>query len=408
MFRKVLTSLAFIVLILGTAFGVILYTKGYRFNIQNKGLTTTGILSASSYPDKASIFVDGKLLSATTGSISLPPAWYSVRISKEGYQSWEKKVHIQKEILSQIDALLIPTNPSLRAITVNGVLSPVISPNGSKLAFIIPESTTSSTLKPKTGIWVLDLRNGPLGGRSEARQILEPKTSYDWQNTTLTWSSDEKQLIVSFYKKEPKAKTTTLIQALLLSADNNSTIPTEITTTIDNVLLDWNQTAKEKEAMRFASLPEPVAGLFASSSADIRFAPDETKILYLATRSATLAPIIEPPLIGSNSTDEIRKIKPGNYYIYDQKEDKNYLVADNKTIPDPRFIMWFSDSKHVITVEKNIIYSTDYDGTNKRTVYGGPFASDSVFSWPTGERLAILTNFNNPTSLPNLYELDLR
>jgi hypothetical protein len=45
--------------------------------------------------------------------------------------------------------------------------------------------------------------------------------------------------------------------------------------------------------------------------------------MYTATASATLPPILTSPLPGSNSTDEIRAIKPGGIYTYDRKEDRN-------------------------------------------------------------------------------------
>ena len=114
--------------------------------------------------------------------------------------------------------------------------------------------------------------------------------------------------------------------------------------------------------------------------------------------------MIDPPLIGANATEEMRKIEKNRFYIYDIKEDRNYNITDEiKILP-----VWYPDSKHVLTVAENRINILDFDGTNKRTVYSGPFLNDLVFPWSPGEKIVILTNFNSERPLPDLYELDLR
>jgi hypothetical protein len=50
----------------------------------------------------------------------------------------------------------------------------------------------------------------------------------------------------------------------------------------------------------------------------------------------------------------------------------------------------------------------EMDGTNDTTIYAGPFIGSSVFPWPNGEKLVILTDLNNPTILPNLYTISLK
>ncbi len=50
----------------------------------------------------------------------------------------------------------------------------------------------------------------------------------------------------------------------------------------------------------------------------------------------------------------------------------------------------------------------DYDGTNKRTVYSGPFAENLVYPWSSSGKIVILTNLNKPQALPNLYEVDIQ
>ena len=408
MIRRLIFSILIIAAISAATFGLISYGRGYRFNFQQKSLNPTGILSVSSYPEKSSIFVDNKLTSATNASISLPPGWYHVRISKEGYQSWEKDIQIQAEIVSQVDALLIPTTTSFRAITVTGVQNPTLSPSGNKVAFIIPSSEASrgATLTPKTGIWIQDLVTRTLGGRSDPKQIFQTTGSYDWQNAKLLWSPDEKQTIMTISKVEKNK--TTIKTALSFTTDTVQVFPTDVTATLPTVLSEWNVLTQEKLNNQLAPLKNEVSDLVKNTAANVRFSPDETKIFYLSTGSATLKEVITPPLIGSNPTAQVRKLEADKYYLYDIKEDKNYFIAEKKNFPNPESLFWYTDSKHIVMVEKDTISIIDFDGTNKKTVYVGPFLDSVVFSLPSGGKLAILTNFNKSDSLPNLYEIDLR
>jgi len=407
MIRRVIYTVFIFIILCTSIFGIIAYAKGYRFNANDKKLTTTGIMSVSSYPDKASILLDGKLVGVSSTSLSLSPKWYDVKITKEGYQAWEKRIRLQGEIVSQVDALLIPANPSLRTLTVNGVVAPVLSPSRSRVAYIIPsEASSSSVVKSRTGLWVFDLRTGPFGTKNEPKQIFEPKSHYDWSFVKLYWSPDEKQVIITFIKTDKKKDT--VIQALQVPTEGNTNYYTDITNQLNTIFADWKIINQEKKDAQINALPVSVTKLLTKSVDHIDFAPDESKILYLATSSSSLETVINPPLIGSNPTEEKRSVKPGNYYIYDEKEDKNYFISEAKNLTSPEAIIWYSDSKHVVTIESGSIFILDFDGTNRRTVYAGPFVDNIIFPWPSGERLAILTNLNNTKAFPNLYELDLR
>lgn len=421
MFKRILYSLGAILIIAGIAGGIISYSRGMRIDFGKKSLKSTGILSANSTPDGASIFIDGKLTSATNTSLTLSPGWYQVRITKEGYQSWEKNVRIQGEIVSRADALLLPANPSLYPVTFTGASATALSPSGGKVAYIVEEkeSTGSSGVKSRTGVWLLELKNIPLAGRASPKQILTANQMAtfsqnslllsgrtDWQSTSLIWSPDEKQMLILF-KKTEKGKES-VISAFQFATDNSTTYPQDVLFNWNNIRQDWDKTSKLDKDNLIATLPPAVADLLDNKSGQIKFSPDETRIFYQATASATLNPVITPPLVGSNPTKEERAIQPGKYYIYDLKEDKNFLITDNKSVKSPDSLIWFYDSKHIIMIEKDTISIIDYDGTNKRTVYTGPFENGIVYPWTSAGKIVILTNLNKPSSPANLYEIDLR
>ncbi len=351
MTKNFLYSIGILIFIGILALSIILYGRGYRFNLNQKTITPTGILSVSSYPEGASVWLDGKLITATNSSISYNPGWYSLRIGKEGYQSWEKKIRIQGEVVTRGDALLIPNNPSLRTLTLTGISAPILSPNGDKVAFIVPddEATFSGVPKSKKGAWVMELKNGPLGSKSEPRAIYQSPDIQDWYKASLIWSPDEKQIMLKFGKTENKKEVVN--GAILLDSDNENLIPKNITSSWNDLLSDWKIEQQLKDKTSLEVFPLKLSDFLSTSAAKIRYSPDETKILYTATHSASLSQIITPPLIGSNTTEEVRNIVPNQLYIYDTKEDKNYYLADEKSFISDDSIKWYSDSNHIIMIE---------------------------------------------------------
>ena len=408
MAKRLLISLLSALFIISLATTIIFYGRGYRFDPSKQKLNPTGILSVSSYPEKASIYIDDKLISATNASLSLSPGWYQVKVSRDGYQSWEKKIRIQGEVVSQVDALLIPNNPSLKALTSTGINKPTLSHSGTKVAYVVTDADTNpATLKSKNGVYVLELRSGALGSSPESKQIFFAESRYDYDTAKIYWSADEKEIILAF--RDPKSKSQLPNLAYLISAENTQTVPVIVTSRMQVILDEWQTELDLKKNLKLEALPESLAGFLATNSADIRFSPDETKILYTATNSGTLFPVINPPLIGVNPTEEKRNIAKNKIYVYDNKEDKNYHLADlDLKITPPNIPLWYTDSKHLVIVEETRINIVDYDGTNKRSVYGGPFLENLVLPWASGGKIVILTNLNRPESPADLYEVDLR
>lgn len=436
MAKRLIFSFIVICIIVASTLTVIAFAKGYRLDFDNKNLSSTGILAIASSPDGASVYANGELITATNSSINLSPSWYDVKVVKEGYIPWQKRLRIQGEVATKISALLIPTNPSLKPLTSLGVLNPILSPSQTQLAYIVPfDASASGELQKKAGIWIWNLREGPvLPIGSGPKQLARSTEVLDFSNAKLLWSPDEKQLIASFFT-EDKIADENLEASYLLDTDTTLQIPTLTTATIPTVLEEWQITKNELDKTISASLPKKLQPLLKNAIANIRFAEDETKFMYDATASATIPLLINPPLIGANASKEERIITPGNTYLYDIKEDKNFLIkALPEITPTPALeaeevaqtiplapveslsewmqrgdhtIFWYPDSKHIFMIEKDTIYIEEYDGLNKTTVYAGPFENSFVFPWPQGGRILILTNLSRGTH-PNLYAVDLR
>jgi hypothetical protein len=168
----------------------------------------------------------------------------------------------------------------------------------------------------------------------------------------------------------------------------------------------------EKDTAQMNSLPKKLRAVAAANFNILQWAADDTKILYEASQSASIPLIINPALIGTDSTPQVREIKKGEVYVYDLKEDRNYLILSSlpapKTSKQQLPLMWYPDSKHLVYVHDAKIDMMEYDAQNQTTVYAGPFVDTFVFPWPDATKLVILTNMGNPSITPNLYTIGLK
>jgi hypothetical protein len=405
--RQLLISAAiFLFLLIGTVL-VVLYGRGNRliFDDGRPEVVKTGILAAKSLPEGAQVFVDNHLVAATDENLNLAPGEYTVKIFKDGYFPWEKKVIIEEEVVTRAEALLIPTTPRLENITTTGAGAPVIDPSGTKLAY-----TVASQSARKNGVYVFDMNATTiLSFQSAIKQIADDSIS-DLSTSELAWAPDGEQLLASLSATISDLPTTYLLTANQLNAE-----PQDVTLTLETLKNTWMIEKNERERARLAGLKAPLRTSATQYFTILSWAPDDTKFLYVAKSSGELPLIIKPRLVGINTMREVRTITQGSVYVYDVKEDVNIKLLDSlpnncielfSSCPAP--LTWHPDSNHLIYVKDRKIQIMEYDGTNNTTVYAGPFLDSYVFPWPNGSKLVILTNFNNPDIQPNLYTISLR
>lgn len=403
-------------LLIGTAF-VVLYGRGYRFTL-DKGkpdLSGTGLLVVTSEPNGAQVFINDHLTTATDNTINLSPATYEVKIFKEGYFPWKKKIKVQKEVVAKAEGTLFPVAPSLENITAEGADTPVIDPSYTKIAYTI----TSQTPK-KNGIYVLDMSARRILTLQSASLQIADDTLDTFSKASLSWSPDGKNILAT---TSSSLRNTTY----LLSASTMNENPQDVTETLALVKSSWEKDESQKLNAHLNTLKPTLRKAISENFNIISWAPDETKILYEASNSATLPLIIKPRLLGVDSTDEERTIKKGQIYVYDIKEDKNFQIdsappkenstptldaesnsADTGNSLHPQPLNWFPDSKHLVLVKDKKISIMEYDGSNQTTIYAGPFIDNYVFPWPNGSKIVVLTNLNNPGIPANLYAIGLK
>ena len=409
-----LSRLFLIVVFLIILGGLIIYGRGYRINLQKKTIIPTGILVISSSPDGAKIFLNGQFRGATNSNIILPPGRYSLEIKKDGYSTWKKQLTIKGEVVTKVDVLLFPQNPSLSPITSLGIVKAYFSQNSGKIILL-----SQNENQEKDGIYLLETTKRPISIFNPLK-LLVLKTVFgeiDFKETGIEFSSDGKEIIF-----------TTPTASYLLSTETQTNQPFDISNSKETIQQAWQEEQEKNKQKILETFKEPIAKIASDSFKILSFSPDETKILYQATKNVSLPLIINPPLIGANQTTEEREIKKDNFYVYDKKEDKNFRIdlinlidLISKKTPNPKsqlgqleqpeirnLIFWYPDSAHLVINEGKQISIVDYDGENKQTVYSGPFEQDFVAITSEG-KLLILANLNpQANKLPDVYVVGIR
>lgn len=339
--------------------------KGYTFSTKEKRIVGTGILTVSSEPDAASVYLDGHLTTATDATISsLPPQTYQVKVVKEGFIPWERKVDVKEGLVTDLKVTLFPSLPTIYPLTFNGVRNPVLSPDGSKLAFVVPAGK-------KAGVWVwTQTSNQPIAFvRSAQPHQIAQSLSTDYSEASLKWSPDSKQVVATVGESN-----------FLLDSDNLNADPRDITPILGATVKGWEDDAKAKDEARILTIKDSNFRKIASDSAEIDWAPDETKFRV----GEKVYDLEEKSLNGSSSKKS-----------YDLPAAKSHI--------------WLPDSRHIILVEEGMISVVDYDGTNKAIIYAGKFEDGFVFPWLDSSRIVVISSFPTPTaSEPNLYGINLR
>jgi len=398
--KKTLLSTGLVVLIISiVAILFILYGRGYRLNFSGKGTSIvagTGLLVLTSEPNGARVYIDDDLVTATDDTINLPPDEYTVRIEKDGYYPWKKTVTLKEEAVTKTDAVLFPVAPTLESATLLGAENPKIDPSGNLLAFQVSSSSAINN-----GIYVINLANRfslPFG--SISKQIATD-TFDTFSQATFEFSPTGTEILATI--------TTDAIETIyLLKTDTLNTTPEDVTLTVQAVRDTWAIQADQIREKFIVSLPRPARKFITDHFANSLLSPEGDKILYQASISATMPLFINPVLPSTNSTPDTRDLVQGATYVYQIKEDKNYLLfKPTETDITPKFI-WHPSSAHLLFEQNKRIFAIEYDASNKTTLYAGPFNQNFFYAWPDGSGLIILTNFNDETVPANLYKVGLR
>lgn len=421
-------------IILSVAALIVLFARGYRLDFKDRQLGSKGILVANSAPNNAQIYIDDKFAGLTSDNLYLSPGVYQISIRKEGYSNWNKEFTIKGEVVSRVDAQLFSSNPSLTPLTNSGIIRPFLSPLKDKVSYTVLGDEIQPGLEENGGLMISNLKSGTLDFSPKHNLIL-PLANFPLdsvlEKTRLIFRHNEKNLLAFFYDQYDN-----LLAGYLLSPETNNENYLDVSLSYQQLLDKWWLEKLSWQEKLYNTAKPKVRKVLNQSTYLVEVSPDKSKFLYLALQDAELPKVIVPPLIGSVPTKETRELVRANFYIYDKKEDKNFLIKsyspqdrqamvdfltpllDPESSPtlDNWFkladlfnqLTWYSDSRHLVYSGNGTISLMEYDGTNKTLVYSGPFNEEFLCTSSDG-RLVILTNINpKKNDLFDLYSVSVK
>jgi len=393
--RKSLLIILFVFLfvIVGTIIAITI-GRGYQINLNNGvELKATGLLSATSVPKGASVYINDRLITATDDTINLSPGSYLVKIVKDGFLPWTKTYQMKKEVVFQANAQLFRSVPDLRPLTLSGAINPTVSPDLSKIIF----SVASASAQKDNGLYLIDVSDNLISlGRNTPRQLAPNYPGIDWSKAKYTYSPNSRQMIASF----PAAN-------YLVQFDSPISLSNlfDVTVRLPIIQSEWKTQEQDIIKIRLDRLPLALKTIVSTDSAKFTsFNSNDDKILYLASTDSQLPQdIISPPPAQSTQTQS-RTVVKGNYYVYDLKEDTNFLIGNSSAVTN---LSWIPNSNSLVLVENNQIRAIEYDATNKVTIFGGIFDASTVFPWVDGSKIITLIP-PYPGAPENLYAISLK
>lgn len=414
-----------ITLFVGLLVGIIAYARGYRYDHKTNIVSPNGIIAVSAYPRAARVYINGDLKGVTDLTVTLPPGTYKVDVRKEGFTSWSKELTVRGELVLTLDVLLYPVNPALSPLTNLGVVKALPVEQTNK---IILFSETGDDAKD--GIYLFESNAGPLSFLPPLKLLMLKRylpTGIDFSQSTMHFSPDYKQAIFEMHFLEAPPEESI---SYLISLEEENTTQFDITLSQETLMEAWRQEKEEDRFKILETFDKDFVKVASDSFKIVGYSPDESKILYHVDKPVELPIIITPRLISTNQTPEVRLLKPEEIYVYDRKEDRNYHIPLTnvkeriETNEIATSLGWYPDSKHIAFKEtpfsqsgqvpsptgsqpKERILMFDYDGTNKQTVYSGPFDSSFFKAAPDG-RIIIMTSFNPESGLSDLYAIGLK
>ena len=192
--------------------------------------------------------------------------------------------------------------------------------------------------------------------------------------------------------------------------DNENKNLFDVTLSKETLLAAWEEERNKEIGKVLETFPKEMAKIASDSSHIISFSPDKTKLLYQVKTNLEIPIIIKPPLIAANQTKENRTLRNNSLFIYDKKEDKNYLISsvDFSIEESENLIQWYQDSKHLVFFDDKKLSVVDYDDVNKQTIYSGPFEKP-FFIITTDGNIIVSANLNPETNkLPDLYLVGIK
>src|SRR3989338_6386565 len=329
-----------VILFLAVTPVLVLYARGFKVDFHNRQIVKTGTLVVKTEPNKATIFLnDQKQASLTPSNVRfLIPDNYDVRIEKDDYQTWTKRLSVKSQLVTWANhnrdfITLFLQLPKLKQIWETDLVR--VSKTHDEIVFSSNEQVHS--------INVNNNNLTELGGLASVwLTYLPTKTIVDWQNSAQVY-----QRLVE--------------QTLPVLSDKQISQIRRVETNGTHVLLQLDTDLYSLDNLSPALLANNVLA-FTLTSEDVWYIQAETLKLFnfAANNPATIAENVPKTTSGKiiRSDNQVYLILDQGLYVLNEKLEKIYDNVSNAA--------WDKTSDQLLLANANeiLLYDPDKKNTN--------------------------------------------
>lgn len=185
---------AFVGLFFITAFSVVFYAFGYRFNLERGIFVYTGSISVKSAPETVDIRIDGKPISQKNLGLlnnsilisGLAPGEHFIEVSAPGYLPWSKKALVASGLSTEFwNVLLAEEHAALQDIPGTDAVRKI---------FPAPDQSLLAIARQDDDGFSVDILNTATGKSEQVFAL--PETSLPLDGENIEWSPDNRKLII--------------------------------------------------------------------------------------------------------------------------------------------------------------------------------------------------------------------
>lgn len=187
--RLLITETIMVMVIIVTAVILTFVAMGYNLD-KNGELGQSGLVQLRSFPSGASITIDGDtILPRTTTSRMLSAGDHTIKLTKDGYDSWEKTITSESGRLLKLEYM---------RLFYQDRIPEIVKEFEGKLDFFVPTPNRDYVMMTSNGKWIyLDLR----GDNAVNTELELGELINDLTVQSLSWSDNSEKLLVKVLRK---------------------------------------------------------------------------------------------------------------------------------------------------------------------------------------------------------------
>ncbi len=371
---------------------LVLYARGFKVDWKNKTLVKTGALVVRSEPKEATIYLNDEIQDSTTPSNLrfLIPADVNVRVEKEGYQSWTKRLTVKSQLVTWANEnrdfiTLFLSEPKLEQNWQTTTAS--ISGNRNEIAFV-----------SENNLRLLNVQNGEAANLANLGNINLPfainDSKFSWQNSgsafNILANKDNLTLLANQAENIQQLQIDsghiiTLIDSNLYSIESGNLKLIDIRVQNFTLASDgiWYISANQIKHYGFSSSPEIITSSLPTSTTS-KLLRTQNQIyavvgsnLYLISDKLENINSNVSDAVWDEKTDTVVYSNNNEIYIYDPKTKNSELIVRSLTpIKNP---MLNEETGYMFYQNEGKIKAIELDGRDHRNIFTLADLSD-----PTG------------------------